>query len=79
MTKVIVDERLRRKLINLAEQAELCDELGQTFGTFIPREPQETKLPPGVEPPFSQEELERRMNEPGGRTLAEIWADLEKS
>ena len=79
MTKVIVEESLRRKLINLAEQAELCDESGQTFGTFFPAVPRETKLPPGFEPPISIEEIERRRKEPGGSTLAEIWAKLEKS
>jgi hypothetical protein len=79
MTKLIVEESLRKKLINLEDKVELCDESGQTFGFFLPWAPQEMKLPAGVESPFSEEELKRRMREPGGRTLAEIWAELEKS
>ena len=29
-------------------------------------------------PQFSKEEIERRINEPGGRSLGEIMVDLEK-
>ncbi len=78
MTKVIIDKSLRLKLIKLKQQAELCDESGQTIGVFFPYEPREMKLPPGAESPISDEELERRRKEPGGCSLAEIWAELEK-
>jgi hypothetical protein len=79
MTKLIVEESLRKKLINLDEEVELCDETGHSIGFFYPRGPREAKLPPGFESPYSDEELQRRMNEPGGHTLAEIWAELDKS
>jgi hypothetical protein len=79
MTRVIIEKSLRAKLVKLKQQAELCDEAGQTIGLFFPYEPQETKLPPGVKSPISDEELERRLNEPGGYSLAEIWTELEKS
>jgi len=79
MTRVIIEKSLRAKLVKLKQQAELCDEAGQTIGLFFPYEPQVTKLPPDVESPISDEELERRLKEPGGCSLAEIWAELEKS
>ncbi len=79
MTKILVDEALRKKLTNVDELAELCDESGKTLGIFYPAEPQETKLPAGFKSPISDDELERRRKEQGGRTLAEIWAELDKS
>jgi hypothetical protein len=79
MTKILVDEALRKKLAKVDELAELCDESGKTLGIFYPAEPQEPKLPAGFKSPISDEELNRRKKEPGGQTLAEIWAELEKS
>ncbi len=79
MTKILVDESLRKKLSRVDELAELCDKSGQTLGFFYPAEPKETKLPPGLKSPISEKELDRRRKEPGGHTLGEIWAELEKS
>jgi hypothetical protein len=76
MTRVIVDPQTQARLRDLAQPAELCDESGQVFGYFTPlssRVPAEAR-----EPVISEEELRRREQEGGGRTLAEILADLEK-
>ncbi|HEY3967922.1 MAG TPA: hypothetical protein VGM05_25390 [Planctomycetaceae bacterium] len=76
MTKVIVDPTTGAKLALARDPLELCDDSGHVFGHFIP-------LPEGngqslMEPQVSDEELDRRAREGGGRTLDEILADLGK-
>ena len=66
MTRVIVDETLRSKLHNLSEVLELCDESGRVVARVTP-----------VEPQLSEEELQRREQEPDYST-AEVLAHLEK-
>jgi hypothetical protein len=76
MSRVIVDESLRAKLNGLQEKTELCDEAGQTLGLFLPEE-QYWKLQLAADGcPLTYEELQRRRQEKGGRTLAEIWKSL---
>jgi hypothetical protein len=47
------------------------DESGKSLGVFLPN----TQTLPG-EPFWTLEELEEAANEPGGRTLEEIWKSL---
>jgi hypothetical protein len=47
------------------------DEAGKSLGVFLPN----TQTLPG-EPFWTLEELEEAANEPGGRTLDEIWREL---
>lgn len=59
---------------DLNERAELCDDNGHTVGYFVPvsgAKPEETVVP------FSEEELRRAEEEPGGRPLAAILTELE--
>jgi hypothetical protein len=77
MTKLVVDERLRARLGDLTETAQLCDERGHILGYFLPAKIYDRALYDGVEPPISDDELRRRVSEPGGRSLAEILADLQ--
>ena len=79
MTKLIVDEALRAKLNNFAEHIELCDESGKTLGYFLPAAAPDPSVCAGARSPITDDELERRRREPGGRTLAEIWARLRRS
>jgi hypothetical protein len=76
MTKIILDGASSAKFADVKDRAEVCDEAGRTLGYFLP------VIPPaayaGIEVPFTEEELQRFEQEPGGRTLAEILADLEK-
>ncbi len=78
MTKLLVDETLRGKLNGLNEGIEFCDPSGRTLGRFIPEDQYRQLLYAWVERqcPLSEEELERREEEPGGKPLAEIWKDL---
>jgi hypothetical protein len=76
MTRVILDQATLAKLNGLKQPVELCDESGRTLGYFSPAV--DRSLYDRVQVPISEEELQRRERELGGRTLAEILADLEK-
>jgi hypothetical protein len=76
MTKVILDQATLPKFQNVKDRAEICDEAGRTVGYFIPVA--DRSLYQTVKVPFTEEELDRFEQEPGGRSLAEILADLEK-
>jgi hypothetical protein len=76
MTRIIIDAALRSKLDNLLQAVELCDESGRVLGRYVPL--LEPSMYEGLEPQISDEELQRRKQQGGGRTLAEILADLEK-
>lgn len=66
MTQILLDEVLRKKLLELRQPLELCDESGRVVGRVTP-----------VEPQLSEEELQRREQEPEFST-AEVLAQLEK-
>ena len=76
MTKVVVDEALRSKLNGLDKQVELCEESGRTVGHFLPDALYKKLLYAFDHCPYTEEEIRRHMEEPGGRTLAEIWQRL---
>jgi hypothetical protein len=63
MTRVTVDRALRAKLNNLVERLELCDEAGYVLGYFVPASE-------------TEEELQRRREQQGKRSLADILDDL---
>ena len=74
MTRVTIDPTTMAKLHHLADKLEFCDERGRVLGVFTPASAsREDRREP---PHLSDEELRRRANEPGGRTIAEILADL---
>ena len=76
MRKVILDRETLSKLRDLQDDLELCDESGCTLGYFSPVT--DRSLYDGVDSPISDEELDRRSKQGGGRTLREIFNDLEK-
>lgn len=73
MTRIVVDSDLWAKLSNPLGPVELCDPTGRTLGYLYPT-PGEGK----VVSPFSDEELLRREQEPGGRPLEDILRDFSK-
>jgi hypothetical protein len=76
MVKVILDASVLARLNNPDGPVEVCDESGSTVGYF---QPVYSPTGSGEKPmsPFSDEELRRRQQESGGRSLEEILADLE--
>jgi hypothetical protein len=76
MVKVTVDDIMRAKLHNFDSRLELCDESGRVLGYFTPAVDQ--ALYEGVQSPSSEQELRRRSQQGGGRSLAEILEHLQK-
>jgi hypothetical protein len=76
MTRVILDPTALAKLRQAGEGVEVCDEAGRTQGYFTPVT--DRSLYEGLQIPFTEEELQRRERQEGGRTLKEILADLEQ-
>jgi hypothetical protein len=76
MAIVIDDPSIQSKLINASHTEELCDRSGQLIGHFVPIVDKSKYQ--DVEPHISDEELDRREREGGGRSLAEILTELEK-
>lgn len=75
MTRVIADKSLRKQFGDFHQQIELCDENGQTLGFFVPCLPQ-FKPPAGTTSPYAIEELRRRAEEPGAKSLPEVWREI---
>lgn len=70
-----MSDAIREKLGEASEVVELGDPAGHILGHFVPA----VQAGPGEVPddcPYSPEELARMQSETGGRTLAEIRADL---
>jgi len=76
MSKITLDEWLKAKLNGMNEHLEICDETGQTLGHFLPHDVYERLIYDWVNAQVSDEELEQARQEPGGRSLDEIWKSL---
>jgi hypothetical protein len=76
MTKITIDAATVAKLKDAREMVELRDEAGRIVGHFLPGPPRDADG--NIIVPFSEEELERRSRESGGRPLKEIFDDLPK-
>jgi hypothetical protein len=72
MTRVLLDESLRSKLLNLKHPLQLCDDDGQIVGLLTP-----VPTPCFGEPSISEEELKRIDEEPVYST-DEVISFLEK-
>jgi hypothetical protein len=75
MTRVILDEAMKKKLYDLQQPLEICDTTGKVLGRFTPADEPPTNRP--REPQLSEEELVRREQEPDFST-EEVLAYLEK-
>lgn len=73
MTRIVVDKELRDKLLQ-SRTAELVDDAGVILGSFVSRPP--VAYPPGVVPPMSDEERQRRLAEPGINTTEQVLEHL---
>jgi hypothetical protein len=76
MNKVVLDPAMQARLNGFNEHLELCDETRQVLGHFLPREMYRHLLVSFAKSVVTDEELERRRNEPGGSSLQEIWERL---
>ncbi|MCH8044635.1 MAG: hypothetical protein IID44_13055 [Planctomycetes bacterium] len=79
MTKVILDDSLLAQLHSGNEPLELCAPTGETVGHFLPQEVYQRLIYDWANAQITDEELQRRLEQPGGRALAEIWSRLESA
>lgn len=76
MNRVLVDDAMRTTLGKLRSQTEFCDQSGNVLGYFIPAEQDSKSIREWVRSRISDEELERRAQESGGVTTAEVLKKL---
>lgn len=75
MTRIVLDNALRSKLMDFAHPMELCDETGRVLGMFVPAV--DYAAVERARPPISNEELDRR-NRSASFTTVAVLARLEK-
>ena len=71
MSHIKLDSATSDLFRQTATPVNLLDEAGNVLGRFVP-------LERGPEPTISDEEIQRRLKQGGGRPLKAILADLEK-
>jgi hypothetical protein len=78
MTRMILDEATAARLSAADSGAELFDPGGHLIGYFT--RPDVREASPAeydkIKSPLTEEEVQRRLVEPGGTTLDEIWKRL---
>ncbi len=72
MTQIKIDSPLNVQLAALVQPTEVVDDNGRSLGLFVPT----PAMLASDDCPYSAEELAQMLNEPGGRSLAEIWKSL---
>ena len=72
MTQILVEGALSDTLAGVTDRSELLNEKGELLGIFMPAKGK--KLP--LFGDLTEEEIERRRQQPGKYTLAEIWQSL---
>lgn len=79
MPRIQIDQVLRQRLGGMTEPLELCDASGQVVGHFLPEASYKKMLYGTLKVPLSDEEVGRRRQETGGRSLGAIWQRLRHS
>jgi len=72
MTRVVVDDALSSQLDECRAVAEICNKDGRVLGVFTPIADADRKCYDWAKSRLSDEELDRRCNEPGEKTSAEV-------
>ena len=72
MTRVVVDDALSSQLNQCRTTAEICNKDGRILGVFTPTVDPDRECYEWAKSRLSDEELERRCNEPGEKTTAEV-------
>lgn len=78
MTKMLLDSSLRDKLNSFHEEVELCDETGKTVGHFLPAATYRDLLMGLSESVFDPQDVALGRTQKGGKTLLEIWQQLNR-
>lgn len=75
MTRLVIDAQTWANLSGENGLLELCDPSGRTLGLFQPVVRVGVVKDGKVCSPYTDEELEDRLQQNGGRTLAEFWKE----
>jgi len=75
MQKVVLDNSTRDTL-SAVDKADLCDEQGHVLGRYLSNEAFRRFVYDLAKTQLTDEQIERRLKEPGGRSLEEIWQRL---
>jgi hypothetical protein len=78
MNKMVLDDAIGARLRSV-DEAELFDPSGQRVGRFLSEELFLRLVYDWANAQVTDEELQRRRQAPGGKTLAQIWARLGRS
>jgi hypothetical protein len=76
MTQIQLSDDSVAQLASVTGPVEVCNSQGQTVGYFTPKA--DASLYANLDLDITDEELDRSEAEPGGRTWAEIRADLKR-
>lgn len=76
---VVVDVATSSQLVGLEMPVEVCDESGRMLGHFVPASDDVRQVYEWAMTQISDEELDRRRQEPDGRTTAEVLRHLRGS
>jgi hypothetical protein len=76
MTQTLVDRETQQKLGGLADVTLLRGEDGAVLGTFHPAKARRIYAE-GEMPELTEEEIRRRLSEPGGKSWEEIRQELD--
>jgi hypothetical protein len=75
MTRVVIDAQTWASLSAQDGLLELCDPAGQTLAYYQPAVRVGVVEGGRIRSPFTDEELDQRRRQTGGRTLAEFWKE----
>ena len=79
MDQLIIDATLSSKLNQCTSRTKICDQNGRVLGVYVPEAVRERRIYELVKAQMTPEfieELERRAQEPGGYTTAEVMQRL---
>jgi hypothetical protein len=76
MDRITLDDNLRTKLNGLSSPVAVCDESGQVIGHFLSDDYYKKLMYAWLKSQHTDEELEKDLEQTGGRPLAEIWKSL---
>ena len=76
MTTIVLDRQYSTRFESIHDRAEIRGADGRVLGVYVPAKETMDFVSKTIASPYSDEELDRWAAEPGGRSLAEILADL---
>ena len=79
MTNVLIGDVRQLDEAELSQHLVVCDKTGRVLGHYLPAEQYNRLVCRSASAQVSTDELQRRLREPGAKSLAEIWGRLEKS